>query len=201
MCRGFKNEERHTECACNFGDGMTDELLLPGDDALSLSLYQAERMFASSSTLQSVLGVSTVDEARERIAFKEANGTEPRPTICCSLVSPLRFGTIAGGDGNFMRPAGEVWVYLAIDPPSEVLAAAAPNKAELMWAAKTFGAIVSEVAALSNQDQTADTDVTESHLGIMELSLLDFSCVPEEYWPTYGRFWWGVISAQWSDGQ
>jgi hypothetical protein len=178
---------------------MTDALLLPGSDPLSRSLYEMERIFACSTSLQALLNVATVDAAKEKIHYKEADGTEPRPIICFSLINPIRYQLQAGGDQNYMRPSGEVWVYIAAEPPPEVLAGAAPKKAEEMWAARTFGAILQEVSELSNQDQTFDEDVPDSHPSLVALSILDFSCVPEEHWPSYGRFWWCVYSAQWGD--
>lgn len=182
---------------------MTDSLLLPGTDPLSKSLYELERIFASSPTLQALLSVSTVTDAKALIKHTDADGKEQRPTVCCSIVNPLRYEIKAGGDQNYLRPTGEAWIYIACDTPADVLADADAGKAELMWAAKTFGGIASEVAALANTDQTFDSDDTDSHLGITTLNLLDFSRSPEQVWhvPGYGRFWWGVFAATWGDGE
>lgn len=178
---------------------MTDPLLLPGTDVLSRSLYRLERLVASSAAFRALVGAGSVDAAKAKIEFKEADGDEQRPYACVSLLQPAQYNLSQGGDQNFLRPSGEVWLYLAADPPAQVLAASQPKKAELMWAAKTFGLIMDQMAAASNQDQTFDTDVTESQLDVVNLSMLDFCCTPEEYWPTFGRFWWCVISARWGD--
>lgn len=178
---------------------MTDPLLLPGSDPLSLALYQLARMVASSATVQSLLGVSSVADAMDRIRYKEAEGTEERPHVCLSVVNPLRYQLVAGGEQNYTRPAGEAWLYIAVDSPAEVLAFEQPRKAEEMWAARLFGAIAAEIVAIAGQDQTEDEDVPESHLCLTMLTMIDMSCVPEQFWPKFGRFWWCVISAQWGD--
>jgi len=114
-------------------------------------------------------------------------------------VNPLRYQLVAGGDQNYTRPSGEVWLYIAADSPPEVLAFEQPRKAEEMWAARLFGGIAAEIADLAGQDQTDDADEPDSHLALTTLTVLDISCVPEPFWPRVGRFWWSVISVQWGD--
>jgi len=58
---------------------MTDPLLLPGTDPLSLSLYKLSRMVASSATLQALMNVDTPAAAQALITYKEATSRGRTP--------------------------------------------------------------------------------------------------------------------------
>ena len=184
--------------------------LSPASNPLALSLYELERMVACSPTWQGLLNTTDWTVARDQIAFVEDDTDPagfPRPTCVISMNNPVEYAQIGFGTGNFLRPNGDLWIYFGVDVPDEYLLTAGSTavdqqsirKNQLQFMANTIGGFVDDLAVLAGTDQTVDSLVASSHLGIPRIRVMDFARNPETTWASMGQFWYAIISVMWGD--
>lgn len=157
-------------------------------------LYLLRRMGSLSATFQAAIGGNTAALALTRIFLKEADGKEPRPCMVISTDGGA-WQQVAGGSQNQLRPSGVLFVWLAMDLDIGL----SPSDAMLEYA-NFHGGVGDDLAALSGQDQTADSTVPESHLAITRMHDIPPSEAPKEFWPAGKRFMWSAWIIQWGDG-
>lgn len=164
-------------------------------EALATATYKLRRMVAASSTFQGELGVSTQDEALPYVHIKDFDLEDERP-VASILPTDFRFGMVSGGGQLFLRPAGKLFLYLAVDAD---LTLDGPVD-QFLKAADFVGGVVGDVAALSEADQSSDSDVPSSELAITEINMIGMGETPEEDWRSLGRFWFAAYDVDWGIG-
>jgi len=162
--------------------------------AFALPQYLLRRMVAMSPTFQAAVGASTWGEALEKVFLKDAEGDEALP-VACVFTQDQSWALQYGGSQNHLRPKGQLFLYLAQDVREQ-------DYDDVNAAAIRFGNFlktVDEVAGMSGQDQTSDTTFPDSHLSILNISLIATAETPRDMWPEY-RFYWAAYAVDWGDG-
>jgi hypothetical protein len=170
--------------------------------SLSLPAAKLRRMVSLSASFQSeistVHGVpATPAGVLPWIFMRRVVSTTPRPYACITIGDQHRYSLVAGGDQNYLRAAGGLYLFLAI--PTNPLYFTDPVQAELD-ACNWFGEVVDEIVEIAAQDDTSSSDGT-GHLAIVRVDLIipTLGENPEEEWQDVGRFFSGLWSLHWGD--
>jgi len=168
-------------------------LQLPLTGTFALPAAKLRRMTSLAPTFQRACG-GAVAEVLPRVFLRNVLGVEQRPYACVSLGQSHGHRLIAGGDRNYLRPFGSLFLYLTIDVPIELQGDSI--QAEL-FAGSFFGQVIDEISELSAADDPAED---ESHLPIINIDLVSFAETAQEHWKSLGRFWYAGYHLEWGDG-
>lgn len=165
---------------------------------LSLSAYKLRRMLGLSATWIAELATIAEADPLARIHYFTQGlieDTLPRPAAVVTG-DDLQWALQFGGAQNWLRPSGGVTLWMGQD----VLPAHYNDQpSALIRFSNLFGMCLQDIVDLAAADQTADSDVPDSHLTIVNVNVIGVSENPEEQWPTVGRFMWGAVTFQWGD--
>lgn len=165
--------------------------------SFALPAYKLRRMVALSPTFAAAVAeIQPPAAPLDKVLLRDCVATDARPYAVLSSGQSHNYKLIAGGGQNVLRPDGSLGLYLAKDTPDEFKAD--PVTAEFD-ASSFFGLVIDEIAARAGADDPEAADGT-SHLPITSISLQHFDESPEEYWNSFGRFWFAVYLVEWGDG-
>jgi hypothetical protein len=165
--------------------------------SLALPAYKLRRMVSLSPTwIAACDGTDKPVDAPDRVWLRDVIGEVARPYAVVSIGAVHGYTLAFGGEQNWLRPNGQLFVFLTVDTPQEYYS---DRVSAEYHAASLFGGVIDDVAALSAVDDPASEDGS-SHLMITNIQLQQFGENPEENWQSLGRFFYAGYSFDWGDG-
>lgn len=164
---------------------MSTFLVLSGSD--SLAAEGLARILADCPTWQRGCGVASAALARDFIYFRNAVGTVRRPYAVISPGDEHGYNLIAGGAQNYLRPDGNVFLYMAHDTEPPFVD---DNVEAEFDATNFFGSVIDEIACQAGQDDK---------LSITNIRRAFLDETPETDWQSLGRYWFCGYFITWGD--
>lgn len=156
--------------------------------SFSLAADGLRRLLAESPTWQAELRVATAAAASDSIYFRNAVGSARRPLAVISPGARHAWRLVAGGAQNYLRPEGQVALYMARDTADPWLDDLLEAEFD---ATNFFGSVIDDIAGAAGSDD---------RLPVVQIELATIEETPEEEWQSVGRFWFCVYLFDWGDG-
>jgi hypothetical protein len=125
-------------------------------------------------------------------------GSPNRPLAIVSMGDQFSYQLIAGGEQNYFRPTGSLFLYLARDTNPDYYEDRVSAEFDA-W--NFFGSVLTDVIDLAAADD-ADSpfDPEESHLSIVDMDVQAWGETDKKNWESLGRFFWAAARVVWGDG-
>lgn len=165
--------------------------------SLALPALKLRRMVELSPTWQQAIdGTDRPVDAPYRVWLRDVVGEVARPFAVVSIGGVHAYTLQYGGDQNYLRPSGQLFLFLTIDSPPEYND---DRVSAEFYASSILGSVIDDVVSLSAADDPGSEDGT-SHLMITAARLEQFGENPEEHWQSLGRFFYMGYTFDWGDG-
>lgn len=145
------------------------------------------RMIALSATFQAAGG--SLDD----VYYTEQAFATPRPWAIVTPGEQMAWRLDSGGAQNYFRPAGSMFVLLAIDTPADYFS---DQVAAEHFAGNYFGGVLDDVAAVAAADDPDGNPL----LAITAIDLVWMAENDEREHADAGRFYLAGFNVQWGDG-